>query len=57
MSEQGTVTAESYPEFNRLYKKALKQGKGSFIFQGAEVLTTYVKYLCEYVETQRGGRP
>jgi len=27
----------------------LKEGKGSFMFEGHEVLTSYAKYLIEYL--------
>jgi len=53
----GTVTEQNYPEFKKTYKKAADKKLESFMFQSNEVLTGYAKYLCEYVETQRGWRP
>jgi hypothetical protein len=32
------------------YKKAVSEGRKSFIFKGNEVLTSYAKYLIEYLE-------
>ena len=39
-------------EFKRLYNKAVKEGKDSFIFIGDEYLTTYAKYVIEYLTNQ-----
>jgi hypothetical protein len=32
------------------YNKAVKEDKETFIFQGQEILTTYAKYLLEYLK-------
>lgn len=38
-------------ELKQEYQKALDQNQESFIFQGEEVLTSYAKYLIEYMES------
>jgi len=37
--------------FEKLYKEACDNNQASFIFQGTEVLTSYAKYLLEYLKT------
>lgn len=43
-------TPQKIKRFKRLYEKALKDQQESFYFEGKEVLTTYAKYIVEYVE-------
>ncbi len=38
-------------ELKNLYNKAIKENKESFTYNGDEYLTSYAKYLIEYLET------
>jgi hypothetical protein len=44
------ITKKELKELKKLYNKALKEGKNGFIFNGQKVLTSYAKYLLEYLE-------
>ena len=46
-------TDELFKEFKSLYEKSDKDEKESFEFQGHEVITTYAKYVIEYLELQK----
>lgn len=46
------INKESAKELRRLYAKAVKDGKDQFVFQDHPLLTTYAKYLIEYIDTQ-----
>lgn len=39
-------------DLKRHYKKALEAKKETFIFNGDEYLTSYAKYVIEYLESQ-----
>jgi hypothetical protein len=39
-------------ELKNLYNKAVKDNKESFIYNGDEYLTSYAKYVIEYLETK-----
>lgn len=41
---------DSLTELKKLYAKAKKDGKESFMFQGKEILTSYAHYLIQYLE-------
>ena len=41
-------------ELKRLYSISVKEGKESFTFEGHELLTSYAKYLIEYVTDRLG---
>jgi hypothetical protein len=43
-------TDELFEEFKSLYEKSVKDEKESFQFQGHEVLTSYAKYVIQYLE-------
>jgi hypothetical protein len=43
-------TDELFEEFKSLYEKSVKDEKESFEFQGYEVLTSYAKYVIQYLE-------
>jgi hypothetical protein len=36
------------------YEKAHNRGKKSFVFEGSELLTSYAKYLIEFLKDQLG---
>ena len=48
--KQVAITAENFPEFKKLYLKAVRSGAEQFEFEGRETLTSYAKYVVEYVE-------
>lgn len=39
-------------DLKRHYKKAVEDNKESFIFNGDEYLTSYAKYVIEYLESR-----
>lgn len=39
-------------ELKNLYNKAVKDNKESFTYNGDEYLTSYAKYVIEYLETK-----
>lgn len=41
-----------YPEIKRLYDEAVKDQKTVFIWDGYEMLTSYAKFLLQYLEIQ-----
>ena len=43
-------TDELFEEFKSLYENSVKDEKESFEFQGHEVLTSYAKYVIQYLE-------
>lgn len=45
-----TWTRDTFENFKRAYKA--NSEKESFIFEGNEFVTSYAKYLIEYLETQ-----
>jgi len=46
------ITTENYPMFKKAYEKALEVGSDDFNFDGSRVLTTYAKYVVEYMESK-----
>ena len=45
-------TKESYLELKRQYENAVSEGSEQFTFQGVELLTTFAKYLLEFLENR-----
>ena len=43
---------ESLRQLKLAYKRAVKEDKESFIFQGQEMLVSYAKYMIEYMESK-----
>lgn len=39
-------------DFRAAYKQALANDRGTFIFQDKVILTSYAKYVCEYLVLQ-----
>ena len=39
-------------ELKTLYNKAVKESKESFTYNGDEYLTSYAKYMIEYLDSQ-----
>ena len=42
------ISVDNLSEFKQSYSKALKKGEDMFIFEGADVLTSYAKYVIQY---------
>jgi hypothetical protein len=45
-------TPDKLQQLIKEYENAVKLGKESFVFEGSELLTSYAKYLIEYLKTQ-----
>lgn len=45
-----TVTHKDLKPLKTAYQKAVKEKKDFFLYKGQEVVTTYAKYLIEYLE-------
>ena len=50
MSKTNTINNDNIGAFIKLYNEALNDGCDVFIFEGAEVLVAYAKYVIEYFE-------
>ena len=46
------INEQSLKELKNKYEEAVASGAEQFVFQGADLLTAYAKYLIEYVEAQ-----
>lgn len=44
------IDKKDFEVLKNLYQEALSQGENSFIFMGKPVLTSYAKYLIQYLE-------
>ena len=44
------ITMEDLKSLKIAYEKAIKEGQEMFIYREMEVLTSYAKYLIEYME-------
>ena len=47
------ITEKVFPEFKKQYESAVSNGLDQFNFHGQPVLTSYAKYLIEYIETKQ----
>lgn len=45
------VNTGNYKAIKKLFDKAVRDGKESFVYDGLELVTAYAKYLLEYMET------
>jgi hypothetical protein len=45
------VTKADLKDLKELYKKAVKDNKDYFIYKQNEIITSYAKYLIEYLES------
>lgn len=52
MPDTLNFTPETAQEFRTAYKQALLDNRTVFTFHGKPVLTTYAKYVCEYLVMQ-----
>jgi hypothetical protein len=51
-----TVTIEDLKPLQKAYNKAVKEGKDYFLYKNQELITSYAKYLLEYLKTLKDGR-
>jgi hypothetical protein len=56
MDKQKMISIGEYPAIKRLYDKAVKEGKEVFQYDGCDILTSYAKYLLEYMEMKMRRR-
>lgn len=47
------ITITDLPKFKKSYDKTVREGKKIFSYEGSEILTTYAKYLIEYMELNK----
>jgi len=52
MTNEINFDKETAKEFHAEYRMALVRNEDQFVFQGHDVLTSYAKYLCEYLTNQ-----
>jgi len=52
MAETIEISQVELVELKKLYECCKKTNKPSFLFHGHEILTSYAKYLIEYLETR-----
>lgn len=45
-------TKEDYLDLKRQYESAVSEGQEQFVFQGVELLTTFAKYLLEFLDKE-----
>jgi hypothetical protein len=45
-------TEEMYLQLKRQYENAVSEGLEQFTFQGVELLTTFAKYLLEFLDKE-----
>jgi len=45
-------TKEAYLDLKRQYESAVSEGQEQFVFQGVELLTTFAKYLLEFLDNE-----
>ena len=50
MTTQNYITEQNYDAFKKAYATAVSEGRTVFDFEGQQVLVSYAKYVCEYVE-------
>ena len=46
------INQQTYDQLKKSYKQAIKNNKDHFVFEGADILTSYAKYLIEYLSTK-----
>ena len=45
------ITVNNIDQFKKSYNDAVSEGKEVFIFEGGEVLTSYAKYVIQYIDS------
>jgi len=58
MPKQVEFNAENFKAFRKRYNEAIRDSENSFMFEGNEYLTSYAKYVIEYLEPKfkTGGK-
>lgn len=46
------ITEQNYLSLRKAYRKAIERNEEDMVWQGHELLTSYVKYVLEYMEMQ-----
>lgn len=54
MSNKIEFNRQKYEQLKQLYNSAVSESKDQIVFEGHVLLTSYVKYLLEYLETIPG---
>jgi len=49
----GQVTEENFKTFEKAYKKAVKEEKQLFEFEGNTIVVSFARYLIEYVKNEK----
>lgn len=49
---QATVTIKDLPALKKAYKKAVEKNKDYFVYRDSEFITSYAKYLIEFLEME-----
>jgi len=52
MSNTISFTTESFKNFKTDYNSAVKNNQEMFVFDGNDFLTSYAKYVIEYLKTK-----
>jgi hypothetical protein len=52
MPDMVKFTPEKLSDLERYYKKAVKDGEDTFMFEGKEWVTDYAKYAIEFLNTK-----
>jgi hypothetical protein len=52
MSNTVSFTPESFKKFKLKYKSAVENNQEMFVFEGNDFLTSYAKYVIEYIKTK-----
>jgi hypothetical protein len=52
MSTTISFNKESFKNFKKEYNSSVENNKEMFVFEGNEFLTSYAKYVVEYLTTQ-----
>lgn len=47
-----TMSAEKYGKLKKKYEESVEKNKDIFMFEGNEILTSYAKYLLEFLKSK-----
>ena len=56
MTDTINFTYDKYERFEKAYNKALEDNKTDFFFEGHQFLTSYAKYLLEYLNNKQNDK-
>ena len=49
---QDFIEASDYAPIKKLYEAAVRDGRDAFVYEGRELVTSYAKYLLEYMASR-----